>query len=132
MEHRIEIRQMFDEAFKRKVVEEYMAGGLSQASILKKYGIRFKGAIPTWMKKLGYKHQPTRRRTFARIKPTLVKENKPIKASSADSKEELLKKIALLQEQLEDEKLRVEMYSRIIDIAEKELKVPIRKKPDTK
>jgi hypothetical protein len=37
-----------------------------------------------------------------------------------------------MERRLEDEKLRSMMYSRMIDIAEKEYKIPIRKKPNTK
>jgi hypothetical protein len=45
---------------------------------------------------------------------------------------ELFKKIRELERQLAEEKLRSEAYARIIDKAEKELKIPIRKKPNTK
>ena len=48
------------------------------------------------------------------------------------NKKQLEEKIKELERQLEDEKLRSEAYQRIIEKAEKELKVPIRKKPNTK
>ena len=44
----------------------------------------------------------------------------------------LQKKLKELERQLEDEKLRSEIYLRIIEKAEKELNIPIRKKPNTK
>mgnify|MGYP003553276454 CR=1 FL=1 len=43
-----------------------------------------------------------------------------------------LKKIKQLEQQLLDSQLKEEAYRRMIDIAEKELKVSIRKKPNTK
>lgn len=128
MEHRIEIRQMFDESFKRKVVEEYLATGSSKMELLRKYNIHFKSAIQTWMKRLGYADPyAIKGRKFEIIKqPTLAKKPKE------ETNEELLKRIRELERQLEDEKLRSELYSRIIEKAEKELKIPIRKKPNTK
>jgi transposase len=128
MEHQIEIRQMFDESFKKKVIEEYLATGGSKMELLRKYNIHFKSAIQTWMKRLGYADPyAVEGRTFEIIKqPTLAKKPK------AETNEELLKRIRELERQLEDEKLRSELYSRIIEKAEKELKIPIRKKPNTK
>jgi len=39
MEHKIEVRQMFDESFKRMVIEEYLATKCSKMELLKKYNI---------------------------------------------------------------------------------------------
>jgi hypothetical protein len=130
MEHKLEIRQMFDESFKRQVIEEYLSSGCSKLELQRKYNIRFKSAICTWMKRMGYADPyPVDRRKFEPITlPTLAKQSKPVNRRE----EELLAKIQQLERQLEDEKLRSELYCRIIDKAEKELKIPIRKKPNTK
>jgi hypothetical protein len=48
------------------------------------------------------------------------------------NKKQLEEKIRELERQLEDEKLRSEAYQRIIEKAEKDFKVPIRKKPNTR
>ena len=48
------------------------------------------------------------------------------------TEQELQARIKELERRLEDEQLRSEGYSRIIDIAEKEYNIPIRKKPNTK
>ena len=45
---------------------------------------------------------------------------------------DLQKKIQDLERQLQDEKLRSELYLRIIEKAEEELKIQIKKKPFTK
>jgi len=47
-------------------------------------------------------------------------------------KKELVKRIKELERKLEDEQIRSFGYSKMIDIAEEQLKVSIRKKPDTK
>lgn len=55
------------------------------------------------------------------------KQKKPVSEQTA-----LLEKIKLLELKLEEEKLRSEMYSRMVEIAEKDLNIPIRKKYNTK
>jgi transposase len=128
MEHQIEIRQMFDESFKRMVIEEYLATKCSKMELLRKYNIHFKSAIQTWMKKLGY--QDTERHQRIKFDKTLpMTLAMPIKSENV---RELQLKIRELEQELQDEKLRSEAYSRIIDKAEKELKVSIKKKPNTK
>jgi len=52
--------------------------------------------------------------------------------SKIENTRELQKRIQELEQQLQDEKLRSEAYLRIIDKAEKELKIPIKKKLSTK
>jgi hypothetical protein len=53
-------------------------------------------------------------------------------ASKSSSASELENQIALLNRQLEDERLRSKMYERMIEIAEQEHKISIRKKTNTK
>ena len=128
MKHQIEVRQMFDESFKRMVIEEYLATKCNKVELLRKYNIHFKSAIQTWMKKLGYEDIKRHQRVKFDISlpQTLAM---PIKSENV---QELQKKIQELEQQLQDEKLRSEAYSRIIDKAEKELKVSIKKKHNTK
>ena len=54
------------------------------------------------------------------------------KKEKPQTQAELEARIKHLEQCLEDEKLRCMMYSRMIDIAETEYKIPIRKKPNTK
>jgi transposase-like protein len=53
MEHKIEVRQQYDESYKRMVIEEYLSSRCSKMELLRKYNIHFKSAINTWMKRLG-------------------------------------------------------------------------------
>jgi hypothetical protein len=39
MKHRIEVRQMFDESFKRMVIKEYSTTKCSKMELLRKYNI---------------------------------------------------------------------------------------------
>jgi transposase-like protein len=128
MEHKIEIRQMFDESFKRMVIEEYLATKCNKTELLRKYNINFKSAIQTWMRRLGYDDiHRSQKLKFDETLPLTV-----AMATKSENTRELQKKIQELEQQLQDEKLRSEGYLRMIDKAEKELKVSIKKKPSTK
>lgn len=128
MEHKIEIRQMFDEPFKRMVIEEHLTTGCSKMELLRKYNIHFKSAIQTWMRKLGYQDRDRPQKIkFDRTLPLTVK-----MASGNENTHELQKRIKELEQQLQNEKLRSEAYLRIIDKAEKELKISIKKKRNTR
>lgn len=45
--------QIYNEAFKRKVIEEYLTTGISKVDLLKKYNIRTRSGIQRWIKDLG-------------------------------------------------------------------------------
>ena len=127
--------QLYSEAFKRGVVEEYLRTGAPKLHIQKKYGIPFMSAIHTWMKRYGYKDIHGKVVYFEvanQIDPIEVGSKSTGKASHQPKQTDLEKRIKELERQLEDEKLRSEAYRLMIDIAEKELKIPIRKKPNTK
>lgn len=121
----------YSRAFKKRVIEEYLATGCSKMFLLRKYDIQFKSAIQTWMRVLGYPDPNKNVQTpkFGKIIFTaLPKQTK----KGATNINDLQKKVRELERQLEDEKLRSEAYARIIEKAEQELKIPIRKKPSTK
>jgi transposase len=121
--------QHYSESFKRKVCEEYLLTGHSKMSLLKKYNIRMKSGIHKWLGQLGYEdiHQKA---GYLHISPSSLAKKKT--GSLAPTASALEKRIKELERLLEDEQLRSEAYSRIIDIAEKEFHIPIRKKPSTK
>ena len=105
----------YSESLKRDVVREILDGHISKAEAKRKYGIRGCGCIISWIRK------------FA---DTDSQESK-MDYSKADKKE-LIKRIKELERKLEDEQIRSFGYNKIIDIAEEQLKVSIRKKPGTK
>jgi transposase len=119
----IKVNHYTDE-FKYKVVQEYLNTDLSQLALLKKYGIKGSTCILNWMRKFGLE------------KPN----NEQIKILQAMSKasektlyeRELEKKVKDLEQLLEHEKLRTTALNTMIDIAEKELKISIRKKSGAK
>src|SRR5580704_5146008 len=119
----------YPESFKRRVIEEYLSTGIDKLTLQKKYGIRFKSAICTWMKRMEYEDIRGKKPYFEIVNRIALKKQYSDKEGQAPQDEAALKaRIKLLERQLEDEKFRSEGYSMMIDIAEKELKVSIRKK----
>ena len=120
----------YDREFKRQVIEEYLLTGCSKMFLLRKYNIQFKSAIQTWMRVLGYKDPGRQMQKFnfgQLIFTSLAKQ----KDTLTESKE-LQKRIKELERQLDDEKLRSEAYARMLEKAERELKISVKKKHDTK
>lgn len=114
------------ESERREIIEEYLKGGKTKAEIWRHYtGYDDEhGQLLRWMRQLGYLEKPLRSRPLSL---PIMPNSKP-----QPSVEELQKKIQQLEQQLLDSQLKEEAYRRMIDIAEKELKVSIRKKPNTK
>ena len=108
--------KFYPESFKRDVVREVLDGHISKEEARRKYEIKGNSSIINWIRK--FEDQDS-------IK------NRPMDYKSKD-KEALIKRIKELERQLEDEQIRSFGYSKMIDIAEDRLKVPIRKKIDTK
>lgn len=98
----------------RAIIREVATGQLSKAEAKRKYNIYGNGTINYWISKF---------RDSSR--PTAMDFNKL-------SKKELIKKLKKLERQLEDEQIRSEGYSKMIDIAEEQLNIEIRKKSDAK
>ena len=120
--------QIFNEPFKRKVCDEYLRTGVPKTSLLDKYNIKYRSAILTWLKQLGYV-DIYQKVPYLDIKNqlTLATPKQSKKAASATDPA-LEKRVKELERLLEDEQLRSDAYKRIIDIAEKEFKIPIQKK----
>ena len=103
----------FSETFKRQVIQEVLSGQLSKEEARRRYNIKGKTAILNWIRKLD-------------IPNPIIMSDHPL------NEKELLAKIKRLEQELEDAKLKAEGYSKMIDIAERELKISIRKKSNTK
>jgi len=112
--------QIFNAAFKRKVCDEYLRTGVAKTSLLAKYNIKYRSAIQTWLKQLGYV-DIYQKVAYLDIKNQFTlatkKSNKRISASD----QTLESRVKELERLLEDEQLRSDAYKRMIDIAEKEL-----------
>lgn len=111
-------RPHFTEKFKRKVVAEVISGSLGKEQARIVYGIKGKSAVTDWVRYYGTQQSEE---NAAAIALRDMREEQ-------QSKEELLRRITLLEEQLQQEKHRAGLYQTILELAEQQLKVPIRKK----
>ena len=111
----------FSDEFKLKVIFEVLQGELSKEEVRRKYDIKGKSAVLTWMRNFNINQLDTKH-SIQKMK----------KKQSIHANEDLIHRIKELERQLEDAQLTAEGYNIMIDIAEKELKIPIRKKYITK
>ncbi len=114
-------RQYFSDSFKKGVIEEVLSGKITKEGARRKYNLRGKSAILKWIRKF------EKEASLVTEKPFLSE----MKQEELNP-EELQKRIKELEKALEDATLKADAYSTMIDIAEKELKINIRKKSATK
>lgn len=100
-------------SFKKRVIDEVLSGEISKEEAGKKYGIRGHSTISKWLRKLDRTHYPS------------------IKMKLSDKVSEQ-RRIKELEEALAYEKLKSRALEEMINIAEEQLKISIRKKSDTK
>lgn len=110
---------------KQAIINEYLLGCFTYRELEKKHGVS-RQTINEWV--LDYQGVP-RSKTIRRQKATL----QLMKAKKAEEKlPPLPAEVLELQKQLEQERLHNKLLTAMIDIAEEELKIPIRKKYGTR
>lgn len=112
-------RREYSEAFKRKVVSEVESGSLSREAARRKYGIGGASTVDRWCRQYG---------NFERLGVRLTMQS----SKERDQTKALKERVRQLEEALADEKLKSMALETMIDVAERELKVPIRKKSGAK
>ena len=100
---------------KESIISEYLIGDSTYRSLEKKYGIDYR-IIHSWVTKFKGK--------TVRKKDTKITQNAISEPLSVEVK--------VLQEELRKAKLHNELLNTMIDIAEEQLKIKIRKKSGTK
>ena len=105
----------YSDEFKQMVVNEVYKGLISKEEAKRKYGIKGNSAVLNWIRK------------FDGSKTTAMS-NKKHKSDSGKSKEELEAENIRLKQELEMEHLRNRALNVMIDLAEDQFKIPIRKK----
>ena len=133
MEHKIYyvVKNHYSIELKHKVCKEHINEGARLRDLVRKYNLSSHSLVHDWLRNLGYLPRSNRRTRSAYIGV----ENFQILPDKKNKKQPLTQEqhqIELLKKELEDAKLLAEGYRRMIEIAEVELKIPIRKKPNTK
>jgi len=114
----IKVGPYYSDSFKLGVIRRIVNGEISKEQARREYEIGGKTTVLKWMRKFGYCTD-----SFTQ----------PIMAEPYDDKDpkELQKKVQLLENQLQNERIRSEFLQTMIDVAERELGINIRKKSDT-
>lgn len=115
----------------KQAVKEYLLEGFSYRALAEKYGVS-RSTINKWV--LVYQGIHNIARSHKQLSYDLQQKTlgKKSKRPTEQKQNELEKKIALLEKQLQWEKLRSHALDTMITVAERELKIDIRKKPGTK
>ncbi|MFN0274399.1 MAG: hypothetical protein ACKVPJ_01535 [Chitinophagales bacterium] len=130
----------FTEDEKHKIIQELISTQCTKVEVWEKYTGEEEehGQLLRWMKQLGYNTGIKTRRPniVTNLYPMAhkkIKPDKPVKiADESFENLQLKKRIAELEKQLKDAELKAIAFSTMVDIAEKEFKIPIRKKLNTK
>ncbi|MFT3752299.1 MAG: hypothetical protein QM800_05285 [Paludibacter sp.] len=115
---RQKVKRLPDE-IKIQVVQDYLSGSFTQQELMLKYNFRGKHCVTSWIRKFGAE-KPT-------IQPPM---SKRVKLIENDSSKDL--KIKRLEEELKREQFKTTALNTMIDIAERELRIDIRKKSGAK
>jgi len=114
---------------KEQIIAEYLTQGIGYRKLAAKYGVS-RTTICKWVAiHQGIHNLPLSDKQQRYSTSSMNSTNKKLTATELQSTEALQQKIAALEKQLEWEKLRVEALDTMINIAEKDLNIPIRKKP---
>lgn len=107
----------YTEALKLHVVREVETGRITQSEAMRKYGILGHSTILKWCRKYGnYPPQQSRRLAVTNM------EKKEIELL------QLQNEIKALKQELEAARVKNVVLETLVDVAERELRVPIRKK----
>ena len=109
---------------KLQVVQEYMDTDVSQRELMQKFNIRGVNTIKKWMRKFDLQ-APSQQQIELQRTMANQKEKTPYER-------ELEAKVKKLEQQLDHEQLRTLALDTMIDIAERDLKISIRKKSGAK
>jgi transposase-like protein len=113
------LRSKFSDAFRRQVALEYLSGKESKQEVANRFGLPNKWTVHNFV-------------NWYRQQPEALEPSQPISEAEQNDLQALQARLKEVERQLEYERLRSLGYETMINIAEKELGIEIRKKSDTK
>lgn len=120
MKNKPKKRQLiYSDSFKLGVAGRVASGQMSKEQAREAFGIGGKSSILEWMRSYGYG-------TDSHIQSSMAPQS-----DNPNDPKLLKKQIKQLEKQLHSERIRSEFYKTMIDVAERELGISIRKKSDT-
>jgi transposase-like protein len=125
----------FSESEKRQIIEDYLQSGETKQAIWQKYTGRREehGIILRWMREYGYYPDSNGKRVvLVRRNSTLSNQEVAQEMGSEFENLQLKKRILELEKQLQESEMKSIAFETMIEIAERELNISIRKKFNTK
>lgn len=127
----IENRLFLSKEQKRIIIEDYLSGKETKQAVYERHtGYTSEhGKISKWMKQLGIMDKSQKSDNFV-----FMAKQKKEKGQNDEDFEllKLKKRVAELEKQLQIAEMKAIAFSTMVDIAEKEFNIPIRKKHNTK
>jgi len=129
-------RGSFTTGERHQIIKELLSSRCSKREIWEKYTgqVEEHGNLLKWMRQLGYTTALSSRRFIFGGNISLMTKKKSTLVMSEESFEvlQLKKRISELENQLKDAEMKALAFSTMVDIAEKEFNIQIRKKLNTK
>jgi transposase len=125
----------FSDIEKHVIIREVLSSESTKREIWKKYTGQDEehGQILRWMRQLGYDEVVSKNTSkYVLTLPLMKKQEKPDKLNESVENIELKKRIAELEKQLQEAEMKAAAFSTMVDVAEQEFKISIRKKSNTK
>lgn len=120
-----DLRQKYPEELKRKIAKAYESGHYSYGALALEYGFRDKGVVKEFVK--WYHRQPEI------LVGTSVKDLVEMKQNDFElSADQLRRELEAMRRKLSHTELKVEALETMIDLAEQEFSIAIRKKSGTR
>lgn len=116
-------RYRYAEEFKHQVCREYLSGQYNKTELQEKYGIKGKSRLFSWLHDLGYSEY---------IRENNIQIMKKYRSLKGQKSGEFPSQDQPLQNALQDARLQAAAYLRMIELAEKQYKIKIRKNLNTK
>lgn len=121
----------FSDHEKKLIIEDYLSGNETKQSVYSRYtGYPAEnGKITMWMRKFGIEDKFVKNTNF----DSMPKRKKDVEVGSDEFETlKLKKRIEELEKQLQTAEMKAIAFSTMVDVAEKEFNIPIRKKHNTK
>jgi transposase-like protein len=113
-------RRKYSDEFKWQVVQEVLSGKLTKDEARRVYGIKGKSAVLNWLRRIGGIESSN----LADFKPLSEQEEK-LRMKELSEKD---KRIKELEAELSRERLRADLWQKIVELAEEQLNIDVRKK----
>jgi transposase len=115
---------------KRQIISDYLTGSETKRAVYSRYTSydTEHGKISKWMKEFGIEDKVSQRHVSFTAVSKSTKENNDLEYENLN----LQKRIDQLEASLKEQELKAIAYSTMVDMAEEQFNIPIRKKSNTK